>query len=115
MRQNLLLRGLEQDEGNALFILIVLTFCGCFGPSAQKYLSHIYGRARENSCSDMGVEPPSIQTTWSALHMALHTCTYWNTRLGAAGAANDAQVQSGILLSGSTRNLLVVGWPSPRS
>ena len=44
----------QNDVGNTLFIL-VLTSCGGFGPSAQKYLRHIYGRARENSCSDMGV------------------------------------------------------------
>ena len=32
----------EHDEGNALFIPIVLTSCGGCGPSAQKFLKHIY-------------------------------------------------------------------------
>ena len=95
----------EHDEGNTLFIPIVLTSCGGFGPSAQKYLRHIYGRARENSCSDMGVGQPTIQTTWSTLHAS----TYWNMRLSVAGAAKDAQVQNDILLSDFTRNLVVVG------
>ena len=53
----------EHDEVNTLFIPIVLTSCGGLGPSAQKYLKHIYSRARENSCSDMGVGQPDIQTT----------------------------------------------------
>ena len=35
----------ERDEGNTLFIHIALTPCGGFGPSAQKYFKHIYGRA----------------------------------------------------------------------
>jgi hypothetical protein len=35
-------------------IPIVLSSCGGFGPSAQKYLKHVYGRARKSS-SDMGV------------------------------------------------------------
>ena len=37
----------EHDEGSTLFIPIVLTSCGGFGPSAQKYLKHIYGRSRK--------------------------------------------------------------------
>ncbi len=41
------------DEGNTLFIPIVLTSYGGFGPSAQKYLKRIYGRTRENSCNDI--------------------------------------------------------------
>ena len=53
----------EHDEGDTLLIPIVITSCGGFGPSAQKYLEHVYGRARENSCSDMGVGQPRIQTT----------------------------------------------------
>ena len=93
------------DGGDTLFIPIVLTSCGGFGPSAQKYLRHIYGRARENSCSDMGVGQLTIQTTWSTLHAA----TYWNMRLSVAGAAKDAQVQNDIILSDFTRNLVVVG------
>ena len=88
----------EHNEGNTLFIPIVLTYCGGFGPSAQKYLRHIYGRARENSCSDMGVGQPTIQTTWNTLHAS----TYWNMRLSVAGAAKDAQVQNDILLSDFT-------------
>ena len=95
----------EHDEGNTLFIPIVLTSCGGFGPSAQKYLKHIYGRARENNCSDMGVGQPDIQTTWNSLYAS----TYWNMRLSVAGAAKDAQVQNDILLSDFTRNLVVVG------
>ena len=63
----------------------MLTSCGGFGSSAQKYLRHIYGRAQENSCSDMGFGQPTIQTTWSTLHAS----TYWNMRLSAAGAAKD--------------------------
>ena len=88
-----------------LFIPIVLTSCGGFGPSAQKYLKYIYGRARENSCRDIGVGQPDIQTTWSTPRPSM----YWNVRLSVAGAANDAQVQSDILLSGFTRNLVKVG------
>ena len=38
-----------------------------------------------------------------------HASTYWNTRLSVAGAAKDAQVQNGILLSDFARNLVVVG------
>ena len=53
----------------------------------------------------MGVGQPDIQTTWSTLRAS----TYWNTRLSVAGAAKDAQVQNGILLSDFTRNLVVVG------
>ena len=82
----------------------MLTSCGGIGPSAQKYLRHIYGRVRENSCSDMDVEQPPIQTTWSTLHAS----TYWNMRPGVAGAAKDAQVQTDVLLSDFTRNLVVV-------
>ena len=37
----------EHDEGNTLFIPIVLTSCGGFGPSAQKYLRHIYKSFRK--------------------------------------------------------------------
>ena len=37
----------EHDEGSTLFIPIVLTSCGGVRPSAQKYLKHIYSRARE--------------------------------------------------------------------
>jgi len=88
-----------------LFIPIVLTSCGGFGPSAQKYLKHIFSRARENNCSDMGVGQPDIQTTWNSLYAS----TYWNMRLSVAGAAKDAQVQNDILLSDFTRNLVVVG------
>ena len=44
----------ERDEAIPFFIPIVLSSCGGFGPSAQKYLKHVYGRARESS-SDMGV------------------------------------------------------------
>ena len=73
--------------------------------SAQRYLRHIYGRARESSCSDIGVGQPAIQTTWSTLHAS----TYWNMRLSVAGAAKDAQVQNDILLSDFTRNLVVIG------
>ncbi len=43
---------------------------------------------------------------------------YWNMCLGVASTANDAQVQSGILLSVLTRNLVVVGrrpFPGPNS
>ncbi len=76
----------EHDEGNTLFISVLLTSCGCFGPSAQKYLRHIYGRARESSCSDMGIWPPTIQATWSTLNAS----KYWNMRLGVAGAAKGA-------------------------
>jgi len=36
----------ERDEGNTLFIPIVLTSCGGFGPSAQKYSMYISVRAR---------------------------------------------------------------------
>ena len=95
----------EHDEGDTLYIPIVLTSCGGFGPSAQKYLKHIYSRARENNCSDMGVGQPDIQTTWNSLYAS----TYWNMRLSVAGAAKDAQVQNDILLSDFTRNLVVVG------
>ena len=59
---------------------------------------HICGRTRECSCSDMW-------TTWSVLHAS----TYWNMRLGMAGAAKDAQVQNDILLGDFTRNRVVVG------
>jgi hypothetical protein len=103
----------EHDEGNTRFIPIVLTSCGGFGPSAQKYLKHIYSRARENNCSDMGVGQPDIQTTWNSLYAS----TYWNMRLSVAGAAKDAQVQNDILVSDFTRNLVVVGrqpHPDPR-
>ena len=58
----------EHDEGNTLLIPIVLTSCGSFGPSAQKYLRHLYGRARENSCRDMGVGKPITQATWSTFY-----------------------------------------------
>jgi hypothetical protein len=109
----------EHDEGDTLFIpiLLITSCCGGFGPSAQKYLRHIYGCAQENSCSDMGVgQPmgqPSIQITWNMLHAS----TYWNMCLSVAGAAKDAQVQNNIMLSDVTRNLVVVAWPavSPRS
>ena len=53
----------------------------------------------------MGVGQPDIHTTWNSLYAP----TYWNMRLGVAGAAKDAQVQSGILFSDFTRNLVVVG------
>jgi len=76
-----------------------------FGPSAHKYLMHIYSRARENSCSGMGTRQPDNQTIWNVLHAS----TYWNMRLGVAGAAKDAQVQSGILLNDFTRIIVVVG------
>ena len=66
----------------------MLTSCGGFGPGAQKYFKHIYGRARGNSCSDMGVGQPDIQTTWNTPQAS----TYWNMRLSVAGAAKDAQV-----------------------
>ena len=65
----------ELDEGNTLFIPIVLISCGGFGPSAQKYLRHIYGRARESSCSDMGVGQPTIQTTWSTFRASTYSGT----------------------------------------
>ena len=57
---------------------------------------------------------PTIQTTWNTLHAS----TYWNMRLGVAGAAKDAHVQNDILLSDFTRNLVVVGrqpHPDPTS
>ena len=58
----------------------------------------------------MGVGQPDIQTTWSTLHAP----TNWNMRLSVAGAAKDAQVQNGILLSDFSRNLVVVGrQPNP--
>ena len=66
----------------------MLTSCGGFGPSARKYLKHIYGRARENNCSDMGVGQPDIDITWNSLYAS----TYLNMRLSMAGAAKDAQV-----------------------
>ncbi len=97
----------EHDEGNALLAPIVPTSCGGFGPSAQKYLKHIYGRARENSRSDMGVGQHAIQTTRSTLH---HASMYWNMRLRVASAAKDAQVLSGISLSDFTRNHVVHFW-----
>ena len=53
----------------------------------------------------MGVGQPTIQATWNMRHAS----TYWNIRLGVAGAAKDAQVQNDILLSDFTRNLVVVG------
>ena len=46
-----------------------------------------------------------IQTTWNTLHASM----YWNMRLSVAAAAKDAQVQSDILLSDFTHNLVVVG------
>ena len=52
----------------------------------------------------MDAGQPDIQTTWSTPHAS----TYWNMRLSAAGAAKGAQVQSGLLLSDFTRNLVVV-------
>ena len=51
------------EHDDTIFIPIVLTSCGGFGPSAQNYLKHIYGRARENNCSDMGVGQLDIHTT----------------------------------------------------
>ncbi len=83
-------------------------------PLCAKYLRHIYGRAREISYSDMGVEQPAIQTTWSTPH----AFTYCSICLSVAGAAKDAQVQSGIFLSDFTRNLVVVDrqpQPDPNS
>ena len=73
--------------------------------STSKYFRHIYGRARENSCSDMGVGQPchSDDTEHASLS------TYWNMRLSVAGAAKDAQVQNDILLSDFIRYLVVVG------
>ena len=53
----------------------------------------------------MGVGQPDIQTTWNTPQAS----TYWNMRLSVAGAAKDAQVQNGILLSDFTRNVVVVG------
>ncbi len=58
----------ENDEGNSLFIPIVLTSCGGFGPSAQRNLG-----ARENSCSDMGFGQPDIQAIWSTLHASKYS------------------------------------------
>ncbi len=80
--------------GTTLFIPIVLTACGGFGPNEQKYLKHICGRARESSCSDVGVGQPAIQTTWSTPN----AYTYWVNRFSVAGAAKDAQVKSDVLL-----------------
>ena len=48
--------------------------------------------------------------------VAVSASTYWNMRLGVAGAAKDAQVQNDISLSDFTRNLVVVGrqpYPNP--
>ena len=48
---------------------------------------------------------PGVHTTWNALYAS----TYLDMRLGFAGAAKDAEVQSSILLRDQTRNLVVVG------
>ena len=92
----------EHDEGNNLFIPDALTSCGGVGLSAQKYFRHIFGRARENSCSDMGVGQPCHSDDTEHASRS----TYLNMRLSVASAAKDAQVQSDILLSDFTRNLV---------
>ena len=53
----------------------------------------------------MGVGQPDIKTTWNTPRAS----RYWNMRLSAAGAAKDARVQSEIMLSDFTRNLVMVG------
>ena len=103
----------EHDEGNNLFIPDALTSCGGFGLSAQKYFRHICGRARENSCSDMGVGQPTIQTTWNTLHAS----TYWNMRLSVAGWCLKGRASPERHFAVRLHPQSCRGWPraSPRS
>ena len=48
---------------------------------------------------------PDVHTAWSTLYAS----TYWDMRLGFAGAAIIAEVQSSIVLRDQTRELVVVG------
>ena len=54
----------EHDEGNTLFIPIAPTSCGGFGPSAQRYLKHIYIRARVKQLQQHG-----CRAAWHSDHM----------------------------------------------
>ena len=54
---------------------------------------------------------PDAHTTWNTLHAS----TYWDMRLGFAGAAKGAEVQSSILLRDQTRIVVVVGRPAAPS
>ena len=95
----------ENDEGNTLFIPIVLTSCGGFGPSARAFLKEVFKTAQANGRWAMASGQPEVLTTWNTFYAS----TYWNMRLSVAGAVMDAHVQNDILLRDRTRNLVVVG------
>ena len=90
---------------NTLFIPIVLTSCGGFGPSARAFLKEVFKTAQANGRWAMASGQPEVLTTWNTFYAS----TYWNMRLSVAGAVMDAHVQNDILLRDRTRNLVVVG------
>jgi hypothetical protein len=95
----------ENDEGNTLFIPIVLTSCGGFGPSARAFLKEVFKTAQANGRGAMASGQPEVLTTWNTFNAS----TYWNMRLSVAGAVMDAHVQNDILLRDRTHYLVVVG------
>ena len=96
---------LKMMRGNTQFIPIVFISCGGFGPRAHAFFKEVYKRAQKNGSWAMASGQPDVHTTWNTLYAS----TYWDMRLGFAGAAKDAEVQSNILLRDQTRNLVVVG------
>ena len=95
----------DNDEGNTLFIPIVITSCGGFGPSACAFFKKIFKIAQTNGRWVMASGQPDVLTTWNTFYAS----TYWNMRFSVAGAAMDAHVQNDIMLRDRTRNLVVVG------
>jgi len=95
----------DNDEGNTLFIPIVITSCGGFGPSACAFFKKIFKAAQTNGHWVMASGQPQVLTTWNTFYAS----TYWNMRFSVAGAAMDAHVQNEIMLRDRTRNLAVVG------
>ena len=93
----------DNDEGNTLFIPIVITSCGGFGPSACAFFKKIFKVAQTNGRWVMASGQPGVLTTWNIFYAS----SYWNMRFSVAGAAMDAHVQNDIMLRDRTRNLVV--------
>ena len=66
----------ENDEGNTLFIPIVLTSCGGFGPSARAFLKEVLKAAQANGRWAVASGQPDMLTTWNKFYAP----TYWNMR-----------------------------------
>ena len=57
----------DNDEGNTLFIPIVITSCGGFGPSACAFFKKIFKIAQTTGRWVMASGQPDVLTTWNVL------------------------------------------------